>query len=39
VSFISTAELSAAEEQREWQAMNAAIGSALRSKDGMSAAS
>jgi hypothetical protein len=34
VSFISTAELSAANEQREWQAVNAAIGSALRSKDG-----
>jgi hypothetical protein len=39
VSFISTAELSAAHEQREWQAMNAAIGSALRSKDGTSAQS
>jgi hypothetical protein len=39
VSFISTAEISAAQEQREWQAVNAAIGSALRSKDGVSAPS
>ena len=30
VSFISTAEVSAAQEQREWQAVNTAIGSALR---------
>jgi hypothetical protein len=37
ISFISTAELSAAHEQREWQAMNTAIGSALRSRDGTSA--
>jgi hypothetical protein len=37
VSFISTAEVSAAQEQREWQAVNAAIGSALRSQDGTSA--
>jgi hypothetical protein len=37
VSFISTAEVSAAQEQREWQAVNAAIGSALRSKDGTAA--
>jgi hypothetical protein len=36
VSFISTAEISAAQEQREWQAVNAAIGSALRSEDGTS---
>lgn len=39
VSFISTAEISAAQEQGEWQAVNAAIGSALRSKDGRSAGS
>jgi hypothetical protein len=39
VSFISTAEISAAQEQREWQGVNAAIGSALRSKDGRSAQS
>ena len=39
VSFISSAEVSAAQEQREWQAVNAAIGSALRSKDGTSARS
>jgi len=39
VSFISTAEVSAAEEQQEWQAVNIAIGSALRSKDGTSAQS
>ncbi|HEX8092877.1 hypothetical protein [Jatrophihabitans sp.] len=37
VSFISTAEVSAAREQLEWQAVNAAIGSALRSKEGTSA--
>jgi hypothetical protein len=36
ISFISTAEITAAQEQREWQAVNAAIGSALRSKDGTS---
>lgn len=35
VSFISTAEVSAATEQRSWQELNAAIGSALRSKDGV----
>jgi len=34
ISFISTAEVSAAREQQEWQAVNAAIGSALRSKEG-----
>ena len=38
VSFISTADISAAQEQQEWQALNAAIGSALRSKDGTSGA-
>lgn len=38
VSFISTAELSAAHEQREWQAVNTAIGSALRSRHGLSPA-
>ncbi|MEO7261719.1 MAG: hypothetical protein ABI047_10760 [Jatrophihabitantaceae bacterium] len=36
VSFISSAEISAAQEQQQWQDLNAAIGSALRSKDGMS---
>lgn len=36
VSFISTADLSAAGEQEQWQALNAVIGSALRSKDGIS---
>lgn len=39
VSFISSAEISAAQEQLQWQAVNAAIGSALRSKDGTSARS
>lgn len=39
VSFISTAEISAAQEQQEWQAVNVAIGSALRSADGTSARS
>jgi len=39
VSFISSAEVSAAQEQREWQAVNVAIGGALRSKDGASARS
>jgi hypothetical protein len=34
VSFISTAEVSAASEQLRWQELNAAIGSALRSKHG-----
>jgi hypothetical protein len=38
ISFISTAEVSAAQEQREWQDLTSAIGSALRSKDGLSAA-
>ena len=38
ISFISTAEISAAREQQEWQAVNTAIGSALRSPDGLSAA-
>jgi hypothetical protein len=38
-SFISTADVSATQEQREWQAVNTAIGSALRSKDGTSAQS
>ncbi len=37
ISFISSAEVSAAREQQEWQDLNAAIGSALRSKDGVSA--
>lgn len=37
VSFISSAEVTAAQEQRHWQDLNAAIGSALRSKDGVSA--
>lgn len=36
VSFISTAEVSAASEQRCWQELNAAIGSALRSRHGVS---
>lgn len=36
VSFISTAELSADQEQRAWQAVNTAIGGALRSEDGTS---
>ncbi|HST49925.1 hypothetical protein [Jatrophihabitans sp.] len=35
VSFISSAEVSAATEQRRWQELNAAIGSALQSKDGV----
>ena len=39
VSFISTAEVSATQEQREWQAVTTAIGSALRSRDGTSAGS
>lgn len=39
VSFISTAEVSAASEQRRWQELNAAIGSALRSKHGVSSRS
>jgi hypothetical protein len=37
VSFISTAEVPATHEQREWQAVNTAIGSALQSKEGRSA--
>jgi hypothetical protein len=37
ISFISSADLSAAQEQQHWQDLNAAIGSALRSKDGVSA--
>jgi len=37
VSFISTAEISAAREQQHWQDFNAAVGSALRSKNGTSA--
>jgi hypothetical protein len=36
VSFISTAEVTAASEQQRWQELNDAIGSALRSKHGMS---
>lgn len=36
VSFISTAEVSAATEQRRWQDLNAAIGEALRSRHGSS---
>lgn|GEM_PF-2704792 len=36
VSFISSAEVSAATEQRRWQELNAAIGEALRSKHGRS---
>jgi hypothetical protein len=36
VSFISTAELSAAREHQQWQDLNDVIGSALRSKDGTS---
>jgi hypothetical protein len=39
VSFISSAEISASSEQRRWQELNAAIGSALRSKHGISAQS
>jgi hypothetical protein len=35
VSFISSAEVSAASEQRRWQELNAAIGSALQSKEGV----
>lgn len=35
VSFISTAEVSAASEQRQWEELNAAVGSALQSKDGV----
>ncbi len=38
ISFISSAEVSVAEEQQHWQVVNAAIGSALRSKDGVSGA-
>lgn len=37
ISFISSAEVSAAQEQQHWQDLNTAIGSALRSKDGVSA--
>jgi hypothetical protein len=37
VSFISSAEVSAASEQHQWQELNAAIGSALQSKDGVTA--
>ncbi|MDQ1743230.1 MAG: hypothetical protein QOE23_1569 [Pseudonocardiales bacterium] len=39
VSFISTAELTAASEQQRWQQVNAAIGGALRSKHGISSPS
>jgi hypothetical protein len=35
VSFISSAEVSAASEQGQWQELNAAIGSALQSKEGV----
>ncbi|MEO6500686.1 MAG: hypothetical protein ABIQ09_02100 [Jatrophihabitantaceae bacterium] len=37
ISFISSAEVSVAQEQQRWQGLNAAIGSALQSKDGVSA--
>ncbi len=35
VSFISSAEVSATTEQNRWQGLNAAIGSALQSRDGV----
>ncbi|MBV9821083.1 MAG: hypothetical protein JO144_02470 [Actinobacteria bacterium] len=35
VSFISTAEVSAASEQKQWADLNAAVGSALQSRDGV----
>jgi hypothetical protein len=38
VSFISSLELSMGQEQHSWQAVNEAIGSALQSKNGISAA-
>lgn len=39
VSFISTLEVSLAQEQQAWRALNVAIGSALQSKSGTSRAS
>lgn len=37
VSFISTLDISLAQEQQDWRALNLAIGSALQSKSGSTA--